>query len=191
MACSMPGVSVHCLPEFTQVHVHSVDDAIQPSHPLSHAPSPTLNLTHHQGLFQWAGSFHQGARSTGAWASASILPMRIQGCFWLDTSVYCCHPWIIFVVSGFILVSGFCSTNIHTEKDGTVSHVHRNYLVKKILPNITEEIYPSHEIAQRMTQFFHYVYIAESASHLTFILSFFLIICWFFEGVHTHAGLGN
>ena len=38
-----------------------VDDAIQPSHPLS-PPSPTLNLTQHQGLFQWVSSFHQVAK---------------------------------------------------------------------------------------------------------------------------------
>ena len=38
--CSTPGFSVHHqLPEFTQTHVHRVDDAIQPSHPLS-SPSP-------------------------------------------------------------------------------------------------------------------------------------------------------
>ena len=37
---SMPGLPVyHQLPEFTQTHVHSVGDAIQPSHPLS-SPSP-------------------------------------------------------------------------------------------------------------------------------------------------------
>ena len=31
MDCSMPGLHVHCqLPEFTQTHVHWVDDAIQP-----------------------------------------------------------------------------------------------------------------------------------------------------------------
>ena len=29
-----------------------------PSHPLS-SPSPVLNLSHHQGLFQWVGSLHQ------------------------------------------------------------------------------------------------------------------------------------
>ena len=35
MDCSMPGLPVHRqLPEFTQTHVHRVDDAIQPSHPL-------------------------------------------------------------------------------------------------------------------------------------------------------------
>ena len=36
MDCSTPGFPVlHCLPEFAQTHVHWVDDAIQPSHPLS------------------------------------------------------------------------------------------------------------------------------------------------------------
>ena len=36
MDCSMPGLPVHHhLPEFTQTHVHWVDDAIQPSYPLS------------------------------------------------------------------------------------------------------------------------------------------------------------
>ena len=40
MNCSMPGLPVHHqFPEFTQTHVHRVDDAIQPSHPLS-SPSP-------------------------------------------------------------------------------------------------------------------------------------------------------
>ena len=44
--------------EFTQTHVHWVGDAIQPSHPLS-SPSPALNLSHPQGLFQWVSSLHQ------------------------------------------------------------------------------------------------------------------------------------
>ena len=47
--CGTPGLPVcHQLPEFTQIHVHSVDDVIQPSHPLS-SPSPTaFNLSQHQ-----------------------------------------------------------------------------------------------------------------------------------------------
>ena len=49
---STPGLPVHHqLPEFTQIHVHRVSDAIQPSHPLL-SPSPALNLSQHQGLFQ-------------------------------------------------------------------------------------------------------------------------------------------
>ena len=48
---STPGLPVdHQLPEFTQTHVHRVDNAIQPSHPLSSPPAP--NPTQHQGLFQ-------------------------------------------------------------------------------------------------------------------------------------------
>ena len=46
MNCSMPVLSVHHqLPEFTQTHVHWVDDAIQPSHPLSSPSPPALNLS--------------------------------------------------------------------------------------------------------------------------------------------------
>ena len=49
----MPGLPVpHHLLEFAQVHVHWIGDSIQPSYPLS--PScPALNLSQHQGLFQW------------------------------------------------------------------------------------------------------------------------------------------
>ena len=40
MDCSTPGFPIHHqLPEFTQIHVHFIGDAIQPSHPLS-SPSP-------------------------------------------------------------------------------------------------------------------------------------------------------
>ena len=59
MDCSTPGLPVHHqLPEFTQAHVHRVGDAIQPSHPLSSPSPPALNLSQHQGLFQWVRSFH-------------------------------------------------------------------------------------------------------------------------------------
>ena len=49
------------LPEFAQVHVHWVSDAIQPSHPLSSPSLPTFNLFWHQGLFQGVSSSHQVA----------------------------------------------------------------------------------------------------------------------------------
>ena len=62
MDCSMLGLPVHHqLPEFTQTPVHWLGDAIQPSHPLS-SPSPTFNLSQHQGLFQWVNSSHQVAK---------------------------------------------------------------------------------------------------------------------------------
>ena len=52
MNCSTPGLLVHHqLPESTQIHVHRVDDAIQPSHPRPVCP-PASNPSPHQGLFQ-------------------------------------------------------------------------------------------------------------------------------------------
>ena len=60
MNCSTPGLPFHHqLPEFTQTHVHRVDDAIQTSHPLS-SPSPSApNLSQYQGLFQWVNSLYK------------------------------------------------------------------------------------------------------------------------------------
>ena len=50
---SMPGLPVHHqLPEFTQIHVHRVSDAMQPSHSLSSLSPPAPNPSQHQGLFQ-------------------------------------------------------------------------------------------------------------------------------------------
>ena len=48
-------------PEFVQTHVHRIDDAIQPSHPLSSPSPPALNLSQHQGLFQRVSSLYQVA----------------------------------------------------------------------------------------------------------------------------------
>ena len=69
---------LHYLPEFAQTHIHWVGDAIQLilCHP--------FNLSQHQGPFQWVGSLHQVAKqSIGASASASVLPMNVQGWFHL------------------------------------------------------------------------------------------------------------
>ena len=60
---SRPGLPVNQqLSESTQTHVHRIDDAIQPSHPLS-SPSPlALYLSQHQDLFKWVSSSHQVAK---------------------------------------------------------------------------------------------------------------------------------
>ena len=80
MDCSMPGLPVHHqLLEFAQVHVHRGADAIQPSHPLSSPSPPAFNLSQHQGLFQWLTSSHQVDKILELPASASVLPMSIQG----------------------------------------------------------------------------------------------------------------
>ena len=50
---STPGLPVyHQIPEFIQIHVHRVSDAIQPSHPLLSPSPPAPNPSQHQSLFQ-------------------------------------------------------------------------------------------------------------------------------------------
>ena len=79
MDCSTPGSSVlHYLPEFAQTHVHLVDDAIKPFHPLS-SPSPfVLNLNKHE-YFPMNQLFESGGQSIRP--SASVFPTNIQGGF--------------------------------------------------------------------------------------------------------------
>ena len=63
MNCRMPGFPVlPYLSKFPQTHGHWVDDAIQPSHPQSLTSPTPLNLSQHQGFFQWLSSLHQVAR---------------------------------------------------------------------------------------------------------------------------------
>ena len=81
MDCSMPGFPVHHqLPEFAQTHAHWVSDALQPSHPLSSPSSPAFTLSQHQGL-PMSQFFTSGGQSIGVLASASVLPVNIQGWF--------------------------------------------------------------------------------------------------------------
>ena len=65
---------LHSLPEFAQTHVHWVDDAIQPPHPLSPPSAPAFNFSQCQGFFQWVSSSNQVAK---VWSySFSISPSR-------------------------------------------------------------------------------------------------------------------
>ena len=50
------------LPEFAQVHVHWVSNAILPSHPLLPSSLFALNHSPNHGLFYWVCSSHQVAR---------------------------------------------------------------------------------------------------------------------------------
>ena len=51
MDCSTPGFPViHYLLKFAQTHVHLVNYAIQPSHPVLPLSPPALNLSQHQHL---------------------------------------------------------------------------------------------------------------------------------------------
>ena len=71
---------LHCLPEFAQIHVPWVDDAIQVISssiaPFS-CPQPFPAL----GSFPMSWLFASSGQSTGVSALASVLPMNIQGWF--------------------------------------------------------------------------------------------------------------
>ena len=70
MNYSMPGLPVHHhLPESTQTHVHLVGDATQTSHPLLSPSSLALDLSQHQGLFQWVKLFASGGQKIEVSAS--------------------------------------------------------------------------------------------------------------------------
>ena len=70
MDCSMSGLPVpHHLPKFAQFDVHCIGDAIHPFHPLMPSSPSPLNLSQHQGLFQWVTSSPQ---------VATILELQLQ-----------------------------------------------------------------------------------------------------------------
>ena len=74
MDYTTPGFPVHNqLPELAQTHAHRVNDAIQPSHPLS-SPYPPAS-----GTFTMSQFFTSDGQSIGVSASESVLPMNIQG----------------------------------------------------------------------------------------------------------------
>ena len=74
--------------EFTQTHVHWVDDTIQSSHPLPPSSSPVLNLSQHQGLFHWVSSSHQKAK---------VLKLQLQHSYfqWIFR-VYFLLDWLVW-----------------------------------------------------------------------------------------------
>ena len=81
MDCSTPGFPVHHqLPELAQIHVHWVSDAIQQSHPVVDLSSCLQSFPTSES-FLMSQFFASGGQKIGVSASASVLPMNIQGWF--------------------------------------------------------------------------------------------------------------
>ena len=91
--CSMPGFPVHHqFPEPAQTHVHWVGDTMQPSHPL-HPLLLLPSIFPSIRVFSSESVFVSGGQSTGASASASVVPMNIQDWFLQDWLVWSpCSP---------------------------------------------------------------------------------------------------
>jgi len=115
MHCSATGHPVpHYLPEFAQVHVPWVSDAIQPSHPLMPSSPLVFSLSQHQELFWWVGPSHQMyhirypahphshlSKNISRNASTPLLPPAYQGLkvVWQESifiSVLACSQMIWF-----------------------------------------------------------------------------------------------
>ena len=91
MNCSTPDFPVlHCLLQFAQTHVHWIDDAMQPisSSVISFFSCPQSSPA--SGFFPMSLLFSAGDQSIRASASASVLPMNIQGWFPLDLTGLIC-----------------------------------------------------------------------------------------------------
>ena len=87
MDCSTPGFPVHH--QLLELPQTWINDAIQPSHPLSSPYPPAFSLSQHQGLFKWVQFFASGGQRIGVSASASVLPNEQSGLIsfrmdWLD-----------------------------------------------------------------------------------------------------------
>ena len=154
MSYSMPGsLALHYLLEFAQTHAHWVNHAIiQPSRPLL-LPSPlALRLSYHQGLFSVSQLFTLGGQSIGVSASASVLPMSIQGWFPLGLT-----GLISLQSKGFSRV--FSSTTIGKHQffraqpsSRSTSHIH-TWLLENICQFIVCRvffIYPESWVEQRV-----------------------------------------
>ena len=70
---------LHYLPEFAQTHDHWVSDAMQRSGPLLAPFPPAFKSFSESGSFLISWFFILGGQGIGA--SASVLPMNIQGWF--------------------------------------------------------------------------------------------------------------
>ena len=111
--CSMPGLTVlQYLLEFVQTHVHWIDDAIKPFHPLLSPFPKVLNFPQHQGLFQWVSSFHKWPK---CWSFSIRLSNEYSGLFsfrinWFDLPAFqgTCKSLLQHNSKAFILwCSGF------------------------------------------------------------------------------------
>ena len=85
MDCSTPGLPVHPqLPELAQTHVHWVDDAIRPSHPLLSPSPPAFNLSLQVAVSEQANKLMNMESEKGVW-KVDPKKSRVSGTSYLET----------------------------------------------------------------------------------------------------------
>ena len=78
-----PQASLSSTDSWSLLRLMSIESVMpfQPSHPLSPPSPPALNLSQHQGLFQWVSSSNQVAKVLDFQLHSLVLPMNIQHWF--------------------------------------------------------------------------------------------------------------
>ena len=125
---------LHHLPELAQTHDHWVSDAIQASHPLWSLSPPALNISQHQGLFQWVGSSHQVAALTLVYSLSNfqicnavlltVTILYVTSISFLFQFLDSTKKWnqMVFVIfASLILLSVMPSRSIYVVASGTIS----------------------------------------------------------------------
>ena len=125
---------LHHLPEPAQTHVHWVSDAIQASHPLWSLSPPALNISQHQGLFQWVGSSHQVAALALVYSLSNfqicnavlltVTILYVTSITFLFQFLDSTKKWnqMVFVIfASLILLSVMPSRSIYVVASGTIS----------------------------------------------------------------------
>ena len=124
----------HQLLELTQTHVHQVNDAIQPSHPLSSPFSSLPQSLPASGSFPMSQLFTWGGQSIGVSASSSVLAMNTQDWTPLWTGWICLQSKGLSRVFSNTTVEKhqFFSTQLSSQ---TNSHIHTWPLEKPLTFN--------------------------------------------------------
>ena len=128
MDCSTPGLPVpYHRPEFAQVHVHFISDAVQPSHPLM----PSFPLP---SIFSSISDFSNESAILIRWqrywtsASASVLPTSIWG-------------WFLLRLTGLLslLSKGLSGIFSSTSLKASILWCSAFFMVQLSQPNMTAE----------------------------------------------------
>ena len=110
--CSTPDLSVlHHLSKFAQVHVHCINDTIQPSHPQIHFSFCPQSFPG-SGLFPVSQLFASAYQNNEVSTSASVLPTSTQGWFPLR---------LTSLIS--LLSKGLCSSAVQGTRD-QIANIH-------------------------------------------------------------------
>ena len=102
-------------------HVHWVSDAVQPSHPLSSPSPPALNLSQHQGLFQWV-----------TYSSAYCISLWFMPGHWIQFPGFCTGPYCLSILYAIVFISLWIPNSQPFSSPPLSNHKHVVYLCESV-----------------------------------------------------------